>query len=241
MNRRHYLKVAGGVAATIGTGTVAGDEHEDDTTPDNGRYETELQFGDRQLVVDHGGFSPTAYAVVEVENTGTVASGDVSITVGWLDETESRIDDDRASLPSLGPDETWLAHVRALPDPEEIADFEVSGEFETGHPRSPRGLAVAESDYIAGDEEITGRVENTRDEDVERLEAQGKMYDADGIILGGGTDWERDLPAERDWSFEIRLPRLPEVVEGGQDYEIPEPTNHDVLLDSRTHRVIDPA
>ena len=230
---------AGGVASAIWGGTASADEHEADTTPNETPYDTELQFGDRQLVVDHGGFSPTVYAVIEVENVGTVASGEITITVGWLDEAESRIGDDSTRLPSLGADETWLAHVSSLTDPEEIASFEVAGEFETGHPRSPSGVAVAESEYRVDDEEIIGQVENTRDEDLERLEAQGKIYDGDGRVLGGGTDWERDLPAGRDWTFEIRLPQLPEVVQDAQDYEPPEPTDHDVLLDARTYRVTD--
>ncbi|WP_255191720.1 FxLYD domain-containing protein [Natronobeatus ordinarius] len=235
MDRRHYLMAAGGVVSATFSGVVTAEEHDEDNTP----YETELQFGDHQLVVDHGGVSPTAYAVVEVENVGTVASGEVSVTAGWLDEAESRVGDDRARLPSLRPDETWLAHVRSRSGPEEIEDFEVTGEYETGHPRSPHGVGVAESDYRVEDEQLIGRIKNTRDEDLERLEAQGKIYDADGTVLGGGTDSERDLPAGRDWTFEIWLPRLPEVVEDTPNYEVPEPTDHDVLLDSRTHRIAD--
>lgn len=240
MNRRHYLVATGGIASALWGGATMADNHEKDTTPNDAPGETELQFGDRQMVVDHGGFSPRAFAVVEIENVGTVSSGQVSISVGWLDEGESKIGDDRSRLPSLGPDETWLAHVRTIVDPEEIADFEVTGEFQTGHPRAPHGLSVAESDHHVDNGEITGRVENTREEDIERLEAQGKIYGSDGTVLGGGRDWERDLPSGRDWTFDIRLPRLPEVVADSQDYEAPEPTDHTVLLDARTHPVVDP-
>lgn len=230
MNRRNILQLTGAAFAT-GTGANSttnsqdaetNDEAEDPETP---VCEPDLRFRDRELIIDESGYSPTAYAGVVVENVGEAASGEISLTAFWIDEGGSFIDDGSMILPSLGVNETWVAYIQAFPDAEEITDFEVSGQFEVGPPRTPPGLTVVESDFDYGENEITGVVENTREEVVEDVEIYGKIYNEEGTLVGGGSTWESELPAGRDWNFEISTPLLPTGVE---------PTDHDVILDAWT-------
>lgn len=72
--------------------------------------------------------------------------------------------------------------------------------------------------------------ENTREADLEEISARGKFYDANGIVLAGERAWEGDrIPPGRDWSFEISMQSMP--------YQATEPTNHGVLLDTRTYEI----
>lgn len=245
MQRRTVLQLTGATfAAGVGADRSYGwlrDEHdeEDETDEEDGENdepacEPEIRFGDRELLVDDTGISPAPYAEVVVENTGDVPSGEITVSVDWLAEDGSLLDDDREQLPSLGAGETWVAYVGALgPDAEEIDDFEVTGEFELGHPRAPDGLELAESELDVDEltPEITGVVENTREEDHERIEVLGKVYAEDGTVLTGGDDFERDLAAGTDWSFEIRLWDLP--------YQAPEMAEHEVLVNADAFQVLD--
>lgn len=235
MIRREILQLAGGtLTAGIGAGLV-GNRQEQEEGDENGEEEQEdpvcepdIQFGETELIVDESGFSATAFAEVVVENVGNAPSGELSITAAWMDADETFIDDDFASLPTLGEQETWVAYIRALTEPEEIEDFEVSGEFEVGHPRAPERLAITNSEFDQGENEITGVAENSREDDIERVEAQGKIYDDEGTVLGGGTTWESDHPAGRNWNFEIFTPQLPGGVE---------PVDHDVMLDAQSYQI----
>lgn len=227
MNRRTILQLTGATFATeIGADYIGNrQENEDDEEP---TCDPDIRFGEQDLIIDESGFTSRAYAEIVVENVGDAPSGEISVTAAWMDEGGSFIDDDSARLPSLRAGETWFAYVSSLIDPEDINDFEASGEFEVGHPRSPPGITVTESDYDPGDNEITGVAENTREEDIERVEAQGKIYDEGGLVLGGGSTWERDHPAGRDWNFEIRTPRLPGGIESA---------GYTVVLDARTFQI----
>lgn len=232
MNRRKILQLTATTFTTgIGAGYVGNRQDGENSDEEEPARAADLQFGERELVVDESGISPTAYAAAVVENVGGTASGRVSVTAAWMDGSGNFIDDDSIELPSLGAGETWLAYVRALlTDPDEVEGFEVSGEFEVGYPRTPLGMTVTESDFDRGENVITGVAENTREADIEGLEAHGKIYDESGTVLGGGSTWEGEHAAGRDWSFEIRTPRLPAGVE---------PTDHDVMLDARTFQITD--
>lgn len=235
MNRRKLLQVAGATFATgIGTGYTGarqdGGENDEpaDEPPEECFCDPEIQFGEQELLIDESGFTPDAYAVVEVENAGDTPTSELTVSVSWLDEDGQFVGDDSERLPSLAADELWRAYVWTITDPEEIDDFELSGEFEVGQPRTPSGLTIADSNFDYGENEITGVVENSRDSDIERVKAHGKMFDDGGTVLGGGSTWEREHPAGRDWNFDIRVPRLPGGVE---------PTEHEVMLDARTFQI----
>jgi|GEM_PF-5156684 len=192
--------------------------------------EPDIQFTGAELLVDDSGFTTDAYAEIIVENAGTARSGEVAVTAGWLDQGGNFLDEDTARLPSLAAGETWQAYVVALgPDAESIEDVQVSGEFVTGAPVAPSGLAVAESQYVAEDDQIRGRVTIDRETSVEEVTALAKLYAEDGTVLGGGTAWESELAAGTDWRFEMYVPRLPG--------DAPEPTDHEVLLDAGPHQI----
>jgi hypothetical protein len=118
MNRRTILQLTGATFATgIGTGLnsnsqeaedgEAGEEETDERQEDP-VCESNIQFGERQLIIDESGTSPTAYAAVVVENVGDAASGEISVYVDWLDQDENLIDEDSSTLPFLGAGETWF-------------------------------------------------------------------------------------------------------------------------------------
>lgn len=239
MNRRKILQLTGASFATgVGANYVSarqedGQENGDEQDDEEGTAcEPDVRFGDRELLVDDTGFSDDLWAVVAVENAGDLATGEIAVTVEWLDADGNFIDDDDQWLPSLDGGETWLAHVSALgPDSEDVENFEVTGEFETDYPRPPNGMRVTETELVDGDvrPEIAGTAENTREEDLEYVAAQGKFYDEDGTVLAGNSTLERDLPAETDWSFTLGMQSMP--------YQAAEPTDHDVTLDGRTFQI----
>lgn len=246
MQRRTMLQLTGATFATgMGADRSYGllrDEHDeaedDDETGDNEdeepACEPEIRFGDRELLVDDTGFTPDVYAEVVVENVGDAPSGEITVSVDWLNEDGSLLDDDRERLPSLDPGENWLAFVQAVgPDADEIDDFEVGGEFELGHPRAPDGIEIADSELDVDEltPEITGVVENTREEDLDRVEVIGKAHAEDGTVLAGGSDFERDLAAGTDWNFDLRLWGLP--------YQAPELAEHEVLVTADAFRIED--
>ena len=252
MQRRTMLQLTGATFATgMGADRSYGwlrDEHneaeDDDETEENENEaenedeepacEPEIRFGDRELLVDDTGFTPDAYAEIVVENTGDVPSGEITVSVDWLDGDETLLGDNRERLPSLGAGETWLAYVRAIgPEPEEIDDFEVTGEFELGHPRAPDGIEIGETELIVDNltPEITGVIENTREEVLDQVQVLGKVYDEDGTVLGGGDDIEFDLAAETNWNFEIFLWDLP--------YQAPELEDYEVMVNADAFRVLD--
>ena len=230
MNRRNILQLTGAAFAT-GTGvTSSTNRQKAETNDEKEDQETlvcnpDLQFRDGELIIDESGLSPVAYAGVVVENVGDAASGEISLRASWMDREGNFIDDDSTTLPSLGDNERWIAYIRALPDAEEIVDFDIRGEFEVSPPRTPPGLTVVESNFDYGENEIAGVIENTREQDIEYVEAYGKIYNEEGTLVGGGSTLESELPAGRDWTFEIGTPLLPADVE---------PTDHAVILDART-------
>lgn len=234
MNRRKILQLTGASFATGIGSSYADTNQEDDEEGENGPACTPtIQFGGRQLLIDDTGYSNDVWAVVAVENTGDAASGGITVTAEWVDEDGNFLDDDGESLPTLDAGETWLAHIRAFGlDPENIDDFNVTGEFDIDYPRTPRGMAVSESELVDEDDsrpEITGVAENTREEGLEYIEARGKFYDQDGTVLAGSRTWEHNFPAGADWNFGIRMQSMP--------YQAEEPTDHDATLDARSFQV----
>lgn len=232
MNRRTILQLTGASIATGSATRPAASTQEGGTatdTPEGSSCRVDIRFGERELVVEQGGVVPTAYARVVVENAGDVASGQISLTASWLDDSGSMLDDDTATLPSLGGGETWLGHVEALvTDPTAINEVEVTGDFAVGQPRTPRGLSVDESEFDRANNSMTGMVANSRDAPLGQVEAHAKLYDAEGRVLGGATALETDLPAGQNWRFEAITPRLPAAVE---------PADHSVSLDGRAFQI----
>lgn len=200
--------------------TTPGDPGE--STPTQPSGEPDVRFGDRQLVVDDSGFTTEVYAEVVVENTGDAAAGRITLNVDWYDAADNYLEDTSGSLPSLDAGEVWIAQVSALPaDVEDIERFELSGEFESNSPVAPEGMQVTESEieieeYFA---QITGVAENDRDDEIRYVEAHGRIYDGQGRVIGGGWTNETEIPAGRNWAFEIHITgRSKERAEGAADH-----------------------
>jgi hypothetical protein len=183
-------------------------EATEEPTPTKPPGEPDVQFGERELIKDDSGYSTEAYAEVIVENVGDGPAGEVTVEVEWYDSDGNYLDASTGRLPSLDAGEVWIAQVSALSsDPEDIDSIEISGEFDNSPPVAPEGMKVTESELEIEDfsSQITGVAENNREEDIGYVEAHGKIYDDQGRVIGGGWTNETDIPAGRNWAFEIRL------------------------------------
>lgn len=195
------------------TETEATTETEDpteteETTQTEPAGEADVQFGERELVKDDSGFSTEAYAEVIVENVGDGAAGQITVDVEWYDADGNFLDNDTGRLPSLEAGEVWIAQVSALTtDAEDIDSIEVSGEFEDSSPVQPKDMRVRESELEVEDysAQITGVAENNREDEMDYVEAHGKIYDEQDRVIGGGWTNETDIPAGTNWKFEIPL------------------------------------
>lgn len=230
MNRRTYLAISGalctGLAGCSGGSEEIDDSEGDDGGSDNTPEETDeptateeptptkpsgepdVQFGEQNLIKDDSGYTTEAYAEVVVENTGDGSAGQVSVNVEWYDADGNYLDDTTGRLPSLDAGEVWVAQVSALSsDPEDIESIEISGEFENAPPVAPDGMEVTESELEIGEysAEITGVAENSRQDEIGYVEAHAKIYDGQDRVIGGGYTNETDIPAGRNWAFNIRL------------------------------------
>jgi len=183
-------------------------ENTDEPTPTEPPGEPDLEFRERELIKDDSGYTTEAYAEVIVENIGDGSAGQVTVNIEWYDADGNFLDDSTGRLPSLEPGEVWIAQVSALTsDPEDIESIEISGEFENTPLAYPEGMRVIESEleieeYSA---QISGVAENTREDEMGYVEAHGKIYDGQGRVIGGGLTNETDIPAGRNWAFEIPL------------------------------------
>jgi hypothetical protein len=233
MRRRTYLTTAGiTLAALAGCTSSEGDtedvdtptddetEAQDDSNDENTDTETEteeettevssgkaaIEITEHELVVNEGDYSTDVYVLATVENTGDAASGQINLTAEWYDDSGNFLDNDDAYLASLGAGETWSARVFYLgSDGGQVADYEFSGEFNTEPPADPDGLELTTSELQVGEDTavISGEVANNRDESVSYVEAVGKFYDGDGVVLKSDMTNVSDLPAGETWSFEV--------------------------------------
>lgn len=243
MQRRRYIELlgigtggalAGRVAAMDEHGENNGENDDDDVEPEDKDQDEDhpldpcvsnLQLAQSELVHDDIGLSAETYALVDVENGGEAASGKCALEVEWHDEGGARLNNTSESLPWLNAGETWHAAISEIGlDAEEVADMEVVGAYETASPAIPELLTVAESAFKPDDftSTIEGVVENEAETDVGRVEAHGRVFDEEGRVLAGDSTTEFDLPAGRDWSFEIRLRGL------DRPHNV---VDHDVTLD----------
>lgn len=143
MNRHKILQLTGtsfatgidvkGVRGRQEDGTDDGEQEEEET--EKCSCEVDIQFGERELIIDETGFSPRAFAKIGVENVGEAPSGRVSITAARMGENGNFFDEDSTELSSIGAGETWSTYVEAFAiDPDEIDGFEISGEFDIKYP-----------------------------------------------------------------------------------------------------------
>lgn len=169
--------------------------------------EPEIVIQDDDLVVDEGEFSTDVYVAATVENTGSAPSGVVELTADWYDADGNYLDNDKEFLQSLGAGETWAARVHHLgSDSEQVDGYEFDGRFGTEPPeRNPEGLAVEESRMNVGEDEVVirGRVANDRSSAAPYIQANAKIYDAAGVVIGGVWTNVSDVPAGETWAFEL--------------------------------------
>lgn len=196
---------------TEGADTTEQADSEETTEADEEKTEAggeaSLEIVDHELVVEEGDYSTDVYVAATVENTGDAPSGTVELSADWYDADENYMDNDSWYLQSLGAGETWAARVYHLgTGSEDVDSYEVEGEYDT-KPKSfdPEGLELVEHDMKVGEDEavIEGRVENNTGDEASYIQAIGKVYNADGVVLG--DDWTNvtDLPEGETWTFEV--------------------------------------
>lgn len=185
--------------------TATTEDDEDDESDSSG--EPSLEITDHELVVEEGDYTTDAYVAATVENTGDAPSGPVELIVDWYDGDENYVDNDSWYLQSLGAGETWAARVYFLgTGAEDIESYEIEGEFDTESPSfDPEGLNLVSHEMKVGDDEavIEGEIENETGSDVSYVEVIGKVYDADGVVLGDEWTNVSDLPAGETWTFDL--------------------------------------
>ena len=166
--------------------------------------EADVTIGSTELVTKEDDFFTRKWVAATVTNEGDAASGQITLTVEWYDSEGNYLTDTNEYLESLGPGETWAARVEKLTDVEEVADYEISGEYETDPLQPPDGVELVKSELQIGEEpQISGEVANTTEESLDYIEAIGKLYDGDGVVLGSEYTNETDIPADTNWAFTL--------------------------------------
>ncbi len=165
-----------------------------------------VEIVDHELVVEEGEFGDEVYVAATVENTGAAPSGTIELTADWYDASGDYMDNDSAFLQSLGAGEAWAARVPYLgTNPGDVDSYQFDGEYDAETPpMNPDGLTLRGSEMNVGDGEVVirGEVVNERGADVSYIEATGKVYDADGVLLGDEYTNVTDVPAGETWTFE---------------------------------------
>ena len=216
MRRRRYLSVLGTATAIPWIGHV-GAHQESDTedddfpcSPDDGAVDTEgsdpeIQVRDRGITVEEN-FTTDTFVEATVENAGGAPSGRIDIEVGWYDADDNYLGDDRASLQTLGPGETWAAQVRHLGgDDDTIADYELEVEVDDDPPTAADDLVLEESEMRTTEDEveIEGIIANETGDEVSYIEVIALIYDENCVVLGDEWTNETDVPAGESWAFDM--------------------------------------
>lgn len=218
MNRRKLLVGAGTsftalLAGCTGSSDVEGGsrngEDGESESSDEPSESANLEIVDHEMVVDEGQFSTDVYVEATVENTGEVPSGSVRLQIDWYNEDGNYLDNTTGRLTTLGVGETWSARVYHLgTGAEDIADYEIEGEFDEDTYEPPEGVSLVDSSMNVGDDGLGGQevvvegtIENETDEDQSYVEVVATIYDDSGNVLG--DDWTNvtDLRAGETWAF----------------------------------------
>lgn len=141
-----------------------------------------------------------------VENEGDGRSGDVELAVDWLDGDGNYLDTDSAWLQTLLPGERWLARVypRAV-DVEEVAEYEAVKVFDEPEYGTPDDVDVAESELHVGEAaRMFGSIQNEGDTELSYVEVIGRVFDAEGRVLGDGWTNESDVPPGGSFRYDVR-------------------------------------
>lgn len=205
-----------------GESTPDATESETPTETDTPEGEPDLSLASHELVIEEGEFSDDIYVAATVENTGSAPSGDIELAVNWYNSDGDLVDDSTERLATLREGTTWLARVSAISlEADEVDDYEIEGEFTEELPSPPLGAQVIESDHnVTPDGEVTvsGRVENTADEEIGYLEGIGQLLDSDGNVLADNWTNEDGIPPGETWRFEVewfQFGRAEEVADHG--------------------------
>lgn len=187
--------------------------------------EAQVEFTDHELVVDGDdsdgdGGGGTPYVQATAENSGDAPSGRVTATITWYDGEQTRLGETTDALRTLGAGEVWLARVEPETNQEDVADYELNGEFDTEPPSAPEGVEVTESDLAVegGDVLVAGTAENDSGGTIAYLEAIARLFDERGRVLDDQWTNESEVADGDDWSFEIEFPgyaRADQVAEHG--------------------------
>jgi len=190
------------------TETTSTETTQTETETPTAEGEPQVTILGHELVVDEGEYTTDVYVAAKLENEGDAPTGMTEITAKWYDADGNYLDDDTQYLQSLGAGETWAARVYYLGgDTEKVDDYELDGEFGTEPPQtSPEGLEMVESEMEVGEDEvlISGNIKNNRDEAASYIQATGKVYNGDGVVLGDEWTNATDVPAGETWAFELK-------------------------------------
>ena len=213
MRRRRYLSALGTTVIPLIGHVGAHQETEDDEVPcppDDEAVETEggdpeIQVQDHEIMVEEG-FTTETFVEATVENGGRGPSGRIDLEVDWYDADGNYLGDDRASLQTLGPDETWAAQVRHLGgDDDAIADYEFEYEVDDDPPTAADDLVLEESEMRTTEDEVTieGIIANETGAEVSYIEVIALIYDENCVVLGDEWTNETDVPAGESWAFDM--------------------------------------
>jgi len=173
-----------------------------DTPTESG--EADVVIGEGRFDVADFGYNEYPYYEVELTNEGEARSGVVELVVDWFDEGGNYVDDTTEQLVSLKPGETWVARSYNVLSSDGVASAEGSGSYDYDPPAWPDGLKVASSKLLSGSENVKVRatVQNDTGQMVDYVAFYGKVYDADGRVLGQVWTNEADVAEGSSWRAE---------------------------------------
>lgn len=140
-----------------------------------------------------------------IENAGNGRSGSVELEVSWYDGDGDFLDDNSADLRALRSGETWIARVYPrFVDAEDVEDYEAVLVYDHPNFGTPDGLTIDESElHVNGDARIHGALSNETGEELSYVAAIGRVFDAEGRVLG--DDWTNGSYIEdgATWRFDL--------------------------------------
>ncbi|MXV60985.1 hypothetical protein GS429_02705 [Natronorubrum sp. JWXQ-INN-674] len=216
MLRRQYLIASAWLATATGSWVGAGRERQDDADDDPAcppsdeaaaleDGDPDIDVRDHELVIDENGPAPDVFVDVTVENVGDAPSGRIDLEVEWYDENGLSLYETFEWLRTLGAGETWQARVYHLPDPDEVADYDLAISVDDEAPTAPDGVVLEDSEMAVGERrvEIEGLAANEIGAELPYIEAIGIIYDEDCVVIGSGRTNATDVPADEPWAFDL--------------------------------------
>lgn len=222
MERRSFLRIAGGATTLLLAGCTGGDEDNDTvtgTSSEGWEWTPDVAIVEHELVVEGG--DVTVEGVVENDSGERLTYAEVSV---WLeDEDGDLLGGYDVYTSDLDDGGTWAFEVEVFEDPDDIDDYRIYRTYVSESDWEEDGVTIREHELIDNDSTegsdsssfpiVEGVAENVSGELLRGVEVFVLPYDEQGTPVGVYREGTEDLDDGETWEFEV------EVLEDADDVE----------------------